>query len=70
MAVNELGIFVNVNELNRSKLVPSRYLRVLWGKKIGYEDELRRAGCHYHYGSTTLQANKKEITHGTNALAH
>ena len=23
-----------------------------------------------HYGSTTLQANEKEITHRTNALAH
>ena len=32
------------------RLVPSRYLRVLsyvlWGEKIGYEDGLRRAGCH------------------------
>ena len=28
-----------------SRLVPSRYLRVLWGEKIGYEDGLRRAGC-------------------------
>ena len=28
------------------RLVPSRYLRVLWGEKIGYEDGLRRAGCY------------------------
>ena len=27
------------------RFVPSRYLRVLWGEKIGYEDGLRRAGC-------------------------
>ena len=26
--------------------MPSRYLRVLWGEKIGYADGLRRAGCH------------------------
>ena len=24
----------------------SRYLGVLWDEKIGYEDGLRRAGCH------------------------
>ena len=29
-----------------ARLVPSRYLRVLWGEKIGYEDGLTRAGCH------------------------
>ena len=29
-----------------SRLVPSRYLRVLWGEKIRYKDGLRRAGCH------------------------
>ena len=28
------------------RLVPSHYLRVLWGEKIGYVDKLRRAGCH------------------------
>ena len=27
------------------RFVSSRYLRVLWGEKIGYEDGLRRAGC-------------------------
>ena len=31
-----------------SRLVPSRYLRVLWGKKIGVEDGLRRAGDPYN----------------------
>ena len=36
--------FASVNE--HARLVRSRYLRVLWGEKIGYEDGLRRAGCH------------------------
>ena len=29
-----------------SRLVPRRYLRVLWDEKIGYEDGLRHPGCH------------------------
>ena len=44
------------------RLVPSRYLRVLWGEKIGYEDGLRRAGYH---GNINLQVKTLLILRGT-----
>lgn len=36
---------VNLPQNQKFRQVPSRYLRVFWRAKIGYEDGLRPAGC-------------------------
>ena len=41
-----MSICTSISVPFQRRLVPSRYLRVLWGEKIGYEDGLRRAECH------------------------
>ena len=45
--VNREKGYCSTNTSHSPRLVPSRSLRFLWGEKIGYEDGLWRAGCHF-----------------------